>query len=137
MFALEIVVLLVPLHAVRPHAVDVTFASFGFGATLYVTVDPALAIYRVKAIRICRSPLQMPRKTDFVLGLETVLNNPQTSFMHNPKVFNELYKQTGMSMNSMMKHIGKQSKNRKQKEPTDAEKSEARLNQMEASATKS
>lgn len=79
----------------------------------------------------------MPRKTDFVLGLETVLNNPQTSFMHNPKVFNELYKQTGMSMNSMMKHIGKQSKNRKQKEPTDAEKSEARLNQMEASATKS
>jgi len=45
MFALEIVVLLVPLHGVRPHAVEVTFASFGFGATLYVTVEPAFAIY--------------------------------------------------------------------------------------------
>jgi len=45
MFALEIVVLLVPLHGVRPHAVEVTFASFGFGATLYVIVEPAFAIY--------------------------------------------------------------------------------------------
>jgi len=74
----------------------------------------------------------MPRKTDFVIGLETVLNNPQTSFMKNPKVFNELYSQSKMSMNSMMKHIGKSAKNKKQKEPTDAEKSEARLDRMEA-----
>jgi hypothetical protein len=35
-------------------------------------------------------------------------------------------------MNSMMKHIGKSAKNKKTKEPTDAEKSEARLDRMEA-----
>jgi cytochrome c556 len=78
----------------------------------------------------------MPHKTDFVLGLEAVLNNPQTSFMKNPKVFNEIYSQSKMSMNSMMKHIGKSSKNKKHKEPTDAEKSEARLDRMEAQTNK-
>jgi hypothetical protein len=78
----------------------------------------------------------MPRKSDFVVGLETVLNNPQTNFMKNPKVFNELYNQTGMSMNAMMKHIGRTSRSKKQKEPTDAERSEARLNQMEAQTNK-
>jgi len=45
MFAFEIVVLLPAAARVRPHAVEVTFASFGFGATLYVTVEPAFAIY--------------------------------------------------------------------------------------------
>ena len=74
----------------------------------------------------------MPHKTDFVRGLEAVLNNPQTSFMRNPKVFNEIYSQSKMSMNAMMKHIGKSSKNKKTKEPTDAERSEARLDRMEA-----
>jgi hypothetical protein len=78
----------------------------------------------------------MPRKTDFVVGLEAVLNNPQTSFMKNPKVFSELYSQSKMSMNAMMKHIGKSSKNKKTKEPTDAEKSEARLDRMEAQSNK-
>jgi hypothetical protein len=78
----------------------------------------------------------MPRKTDFVLGLEAVLNNPQTSFMKNPKVFSEIYSQSKMSMNAMMKHIGKSSKNKKTKEPTDAEKSEARLDRMEAQSNK-
>lgn len=73
-------------------------------------------------------------KTDFVRGLEAVLNNPQTSFLKNPKVFNEIYSQSKMSMNSMMKHIGKSSK--KKKEPTDAEKSEARLDRMEAQTNK-
>ena len=78
----------------------------------------------------------MPRKSDYVIGLEAVLNNPKTSFEKNPKVFNELYNQTGMSMNAMMKHIGRASKNRKHKEPTDAEKSEARLDRMEAQTNK-
>jgi len=78
----------------------------------------------------------MPRKNDFTIGLETVLNNPQTSFMKNPKVFHELYNQSGMSMNAMMKHIGKSSKNKKQKEPTDAEKSAERLDRMEAATNK-
>lgn len=78
----------------------------------------------------------MPRKSDFQAGMEAVLNNPQTSFLHNPKTFNEIYKQSGMSMNAMMKHIGKQSKKEKKSEPTDAEKSENRLDRMEAATKK-
>lgn len=78
----------------------------------------------------------MPHKTDFQLGMEAVLNNPKTSFMQNPKTFNEIYKQSGMSMSQMMKHIGGQSRKQKKHEPTDAEKSEARLKEMEASQTK-
>ena len=75
----------------------------------------------------------MPHKTNFQLGMEAVLNNPQTSFLTNARTFNEIHKQSGMSMNAMMKHIGGQVKKQKQKGPTDAEKSEARLKEMEAS----
>lgn len=71
-------------------------------------------------------------KTDFQLGMEAVLNNPKTSFLHNPKTFNEIYKQSGMSMSGMMKHIGSKARQQKQRGPTDAEKSEARLKEMEA-----
>jgi hypothetical protein len=75
-------------------------------------------------------------KTNFQLGMEAVLNNPQTSFLTNPKTFNEIQKQSGMSMSSMMKHIGRQSKKQKDKGPTDAEKSEMRLKEMEAANKK-
>jgi len=73
----------------------------------------------------------MPRKTNFQLGMETVLNNPQTSFLHNPKTFHEIHKQSGMSMSQMMKHIGGQAKKKKQG-PTDAERSKERLDKVEA-----
>jgi hypothetical protein len=78
----------------------------------------------------------MPHKTDFQLGMEAVLNNPKTSFMTNPKTFNEIHKQSGMSMSAMMKHIGGKSRQQKKHEPTDAEKSEARLKEMEAANIK-
>jgi len=78
----------------------------------------------------------MPHKTNFQLGMEAVLNNPQTSFLHNPKTFNEIHRQSGMSMSAMMKHIGGQAKKQKKQGPTDAEKSEARLEQMEAAQKK-
>ena len=135
MFALEMVVLLVPLHAVRPCLTTTALLSLGLGATL-TDVTRELAICDRIRTSFSRVSLQMPRKSDFVIGLETVLNNPKTNFIQNPKVFNELYKQTGMSMNAMMKHIGRTSKSKKQKEPTDAERSEARLNQMEAQTNK-
>jgi hypothetical protein len=77
----------------------------------------------------------MPHKTTFQLGMEAVLNNPQTSFLTNPKTFNEIHKQSGMSMNAMMKHIGGKVKQQK-KEPTDAEKSKERLDAMEAKTEK-
>jgi len=75
----------------------------------------------------------MPRKTDYHMGLEAVLNNPATSFLHAPKVFHEVHKESGMTMAQMMRHIGKGSRDKKNKrhEPTDEEKSEARLNKME------
>jgi hypothetical protein len=63
--------------------------------------------------------------------MEAVLNNPQTSFLHNPKVFHEIHRESGMTMAAMMKHIGRGSKDKKKHEPSDEEKSEARLNKME------
>lgn len=75
----------------------------------------------------------MPYKTDYQIGMELMLNNPKTSFLQNPKTFNEIYKQSGMSMSSMMKHVGGKARQNKKKEPTDAEKSAERLKEMEAS----
>jgi cytochrome c556 len=68
--------------------------------------------------------------------MEHVLNNPQTSFLKNPKVFNEIHSQSQMSMSQMFKTIGKTAKNRKSKEPTDAERSEQRLNEMSSKTEK-
>jgi len=77
----------------------------------------------------------MPRKTDFQLGMEAVLNNPKTSFLQNPKTYNEIQNQSGMSMSAMMKHIG--GKSRKQKKgPTDEERSADRLDAMESANKK-
>jgi hypothetical protein len=75
-------------------------------------------------------------KTNYQLGMEAVLNNPQTSFLHNPRTFHEIHRQSGMSMSAMMKHIGGQAKKQKEKGPTDAEKSEQRLKEMEAAQKK-
>ena len=76
----------------------------------------------------------MPRnKTHFQLGMETILNNPQTSFLKNPKVFGEIHQQSKMPLSSMIRTIGKSSKSHKKPaEPTDDEKSKARLDQMES-----
>jgi hypothetical protein len=77
----------------------------------------------------------MPRKTDFQLGMEAVLNNPKTSFLQNPKTYHEIQSQSGMSMSAMMRHIG--GKSRKQKKgPTDEERSAERLDAMESANKK-
>jgi len=73
----------------------------------------------------------MPRhKDDFTLGLEHILNTPNTSFLKNPTVFHEIHKKADMSLSKMIRHIGGKSKNQK-KEPTDAERSEQRLGELE------
>ena len=72
----------------------------------------------------------MPKKTAYQLGMEAVLNNPTTSFLTQHRTFNEIYSQSKMSMNAMMKHIGGKA-NKKKKEPTDAERSKERLDAME------
>jgi hypothetical protein len=77
----------------------------------------------------------MPRKTDFQLGMEAVLNNPKTSFLQNPKTYHEIQNQSGMSMSAMMRHIG--GKSRKQKKgPTDEERSAERLDAMDSANKK-
>ena len=77
----------------------------------------------------------MPRKTDFQLGMEAVLNNPKTSFLQNPKTYHEIQSQSGMSMYAMMRHIG--GKTRKQKKgPTDEERSAERLDAMDSANKK-
>jgi hypothetical protein len=76
------------------------------------------------------------RKDEFSAGLETILNNPKTSFITNPKTFREIHSQSGMSMSAMIRHIGKQSKKMKDPKMTDAERSEARLETLETKSEK-
>ncbi len=74
----------------------------------------------------------MPRrKSDYVIGLETVLNNSKTSFLKEPTVFNEIVKQSQMPLTAVLKTIGKGKRANKVKPPTDAERSETRLQEVE------
>ncbi len=74
----------------------------------------------------------MPRhKDNFTIGLETMLNNKEASFMKNPAVFREIKDKANMNVSAMLKHIGKRKKSNYRSEPTDSERSEERLNQLE------
>jgi hypothetical protein len=77
----------------------------------------------------------MKVKSDFNSGLEHILNNPQTNFVTNPSVFNEIYKASGMSVSSMIRHVGKRSKAvKKDEKPSDEERSRERLQALGASS---
>ena len=85
-------------------------------------------------VAISQVETKMPKHKDsYTLGLEKVLNNPETSFLRNPQVFNEIQKTSlaGMSISSMMKHLGKKSREQKQTCPTDDELSKQRLAKLE------
>lgn len=69
-------------------------------------------------------------KSEYHKGLERVLNNPKTSFLKDGAVFGEMYKQSGMPMTTMLRAIGRGVKS--SKEPTDTQRSEQRLKEMEA-----
>jgi hypothetical protein len=72
----------------------------------------------------------------FTLGLHKILNNPNTSFIKNPHVFNEIHKNSNMSMTSMIRHVGKMEQAlRKKKEPSDKERIEKRLNELESKSS--
>lgn len=76
------------------------------------------------------------RKNDYTRGLEVILNNPKTSFLKNPGVFREIHTQSGMPLTSMMRAIGKSSRTygngKRPKSPTDDERTQNRMNTMEA-----
>jgi hypothetical protein len=79
----------------------------------------------------------MPRaKDDFTAGLEQILNNPQTSFLTNPKTFKEIHSASGMSYSEMIRHVGRGSKKQKVQKPSDTERSEERLSNLEAKSDK-
>jgi hypothetical protein len=74
------------------------------------------------------------RKSDFTQGLETVLNNPQVSpfGQHGPTVFREMIKASGLSLCDTMRYVGKKTKGTKSQKKMDEERSEARLEKLEA-----
>lgn len=77
----------------------------------------------------------MPRrKTDAEIGMEVILNNKDTSFLKNPATFNAILSESKMSITQIMRHLGK-GKNTKT-EPSDKEKSEQRLQNLETNVKK-
>jgi hypothetical protein len=73
----------------------------------------------------------MKSKSNFQTGLEHILNNNKTNFINNNAVFHEIHKSSGMPLSSMIKHIGKRGKGKKDKEPDDSERSKERLETLE------
>jgi len=69
-------------------------------------------------------------KGNFTLGLEMMLNRKEMSPIHNPAVMRELHSKSGMSMRQMIEHVGRGSKQSKEKGPTDKERSQARLEEL-------
>jgi len=77
----------------------------------------------------------MKVKSDFAIGLEHILNNPQTNFVKNPTVFGEIHKASGMSVSEMIRHVGKRSKSvKKDEKPSDDERSKERLAALESAS---
>lgn len=77
----------------------------------------------------------MPKhqKSALTLGLEKILNNPQTSPISNPQVFRQIMASANQPITASLKHIGKGSK---VKGPTDDERSKARLEKLEETQEK-
>jgi len=69
-------------------------------------------------------------KSAFAKGLEVILNDPRTSpfTQEGGKVFREVIHASGLPLTEALKHIGK---GKKQKGPTDAERSQARVEKLE------
>jgi hypothetical protein len=75
----------------------------------------------------------MPRhKSEYQIGMETILNNKETSFLKNPQVFNAIVSESKMPISQIIRHLGKN----KKLEPSDKEKSEQRLQNLEAKINK-
>ena len=76
---------------------------------------------------------RMPKreKSAITKGLETMMNNPATSpfTAEGSKVFKEVINASGLPLTEALKYIGKNRK--KARGPTDAERSEARIEKLE------
>lgn len=78
----------------------------------------------------------MPKrqKSAMTMGLETMLNNPNTSpfTAEGSKVFKEVITASNLPLTEALKYIGKGKK--KKTGPTDAERSQARVEKLEETA---
>lgn len=74
------------------------------------------------------------RKSDFVKGLEVMMNDPRTSpfTAEGSKVFKEVISASELPLSEALKYIGKGKK--KVKGPTDKERSEARVEKLAETA---
>jgi hypothetical protein len=70
------------------------------------------------------------RKGAFHIGMEKIMNDPQSSFLTNPQVFSAVKQSSGMSYTEIMRHLGKGG--RKVKAPSDAERSKERVEKLES-----
>jgi hypothetical protein len=70
------------------------------------------------------------RKGAFHVGMEKILNDPNSSFLTNPQVFSAVKQSSGMSYTEILRHLGKGGK--KVKGPSDAERSKERVEKLEA-----
>lgn len=76
----------------------------------------------------------MPKqKSALTLGLEKILNNPQASPLTNPAVFRQIVQSTNQPLTASLRHLGKGSR---VKEPTDQERSKARVAKLEETQEK-
>lgn len=83
----------------------------------------------------------MPRhqKNHLTLGLEAMLNNPATNpfaSVEGYKGFKEVISASELPMTEVFRHIGKNKKSKKPKEPSKEEQSKARLEKLEAETEK-
>lgn len=76
-----------------------------------------------------------PKKNDFTLGLEYMMNNPKTSpfTAEGSRAFKEVIHASEMPLSEALKYIGKNKK--KTKGPTDKERSEARVEKLQETST--
>ena len=70
-------------------------------------------------------PPYRPRKSAQTLGFEKLLNDPQCSPLTAPAVYRQVVNASNQSLASTLKYLG--SNGKKPKEPSDKEKSKARI----------
>jgi hypothetical protein len=64
--------------------------------------------------------------------METILNNKESNFLKHPEVFNAIVSESKMPISQIIRHLGKT----KKVQPSDKEKSEQRLQNLEAKINK-
>lgn len=72
----------------------------------------------------------MPHKSEFTVGLERLLNNPQVNFFGNSSVFRELQSVTKQNAGDLLREVGK-----KTRAQNDNQRSAKRLETMKERQT--